>query len=247
MTAEFRASLGHASELCQVDWRGDIVDRDKQTRFCAAVPVRCRTEDKKIDIGFWLHVEVDLNELEHVPPDSRLIAVAHAAVEEAIPRLAKYAPWQLYGPNGVRIPSATKIAVPAETYEVKRDHSLAPSVVDQLAKATAFHAEVSAGFESAKKFLDSNLDWLRDDPHRARSTAMFLAECMRSDGAPMMGMWNREKAGRLVDEVNDLIRRRNRNHPGYVSAAHSISSILYMIHAPTVWAKHPPSPALLRL
>jgi len=131
--------------------------------------------------------------------------------------------------------------------DLRQDEELSEAVAKELAEATERHRNTAAAFERAKKFLESNLDYLRNYPVEAKSAARFLADCMGSDAAPFMGSWNREKAGRLIDEVEDLIRRRNPNHPGYRSAAESVSGILYTIKAPMFWAKYPPQPQLLRL
>ena len=140
-----------------------------------------------------------------------------------------------------------QIGSPADSYELKQDEELSEAVAKELATATERHRDTASAFERAKQFLESNLDYLRHFPAEARSAARFLADCMRSDAAPFMGSWNREKAGRLVDEVDDLIRRKNVNHPGYRSAADGVSCILYTVKAPMFWAKYPPQPQLLRL
>ncbi len=242
----FNAAIAHAVELCQLDGRGTAIDHDKQTRLCVAVPIRCVTEDKAIDIGISLYGEVDIGRVAVGDSRHRVAAVACATAKQAIPRLAKYAPWNLYGLHRVDLSDA-ELEASAEEYELLQDQPLAEAVVKQLSESTAFHREVADAFEKAKEFLGANISYLRDEPNKARSAGWFIAECMRSDAAPNMGMWNREKASRLVGAVDDLIRRKNPNHPGYRHSADSIRSVLYMVHPPTIWAKHPPSPTLWHL
>jgi hypothetical protein len=247
VVGHFNARLAHAVELCQLDLRGSIIGRDRQTMFCAGIPILCVTDDNAIDVGVSLYVEIPIKCLTEIDDGRRLAAVAYSAAKEAIPRLAKYPLWNLYDLHRGAVPRIVTIPAPAEEHELKQDEYLSDTVVDQLTSATAFHRDVATAFEKAKSYLESNLNYLRDDPSRARRAAWFVTECMRSDAAPNMGMWNREKASRLVGEVDDLIRRRNSNHPGYRRAAESIGSILYVVHPPKAWAKHPPSPTLLNL
>lgn len=240
----FTARLINAPELCQLDSNGEIIAREQQTTFCAGIPIRCVADDKRIAISLSLYVEVDMQRLTGIDSDHRLRAVACAAATESIPRLAKYAPWQLYGLHIGGVSGTGLIPVSAEDYEIQQDEFLAESVVQQLTEATEFHRTIAAVFQSAKEYLESNLGYLRDEPSRARGAARFIAECMRSDATPNMGMWNREKASRLVAEVDDLIRRKNSNHSGYRRAADSIGTILYRVHPPEAWSNYPPPAGL---
>src|SRR5437870_862669 len=205
MTGHFTALLHNARELCQLDYRGEIVPQEQQTKFCSEVPIQCVTDDRTIDVGFLLGYEVELSRIKKLLEDERLAAVVRAGAKETIPRLAKYGPWKLYDFNLMPLSGSGPIRLPADSYELKQDEELSEVVAKELAEATERHRNTAAAFERAKKFLESNLDYLRNYPVEARSAARFLADCMGSDAAPFMGSWNREKAGRLIDEVEDLI------------------------------------------
>jgi hypothetical protein len=244
VVGHFNAQIGNAVELCQLDRKGDVISRDRQTLFCCGIPLRCTTDDKTIDVGLSLYTEVAMSRVAGDERRNRVAAVAYAASREAIPFLAHYRNWRLYDFQNITISGKDVLPLPTEEYELQQHEQLSDEVVEELQKATARHREVQRAFEKAKQFLESNLQYLRGQPARAKAAGRFIAECMRSDGAPNMSMWNREKAGRLEDAIEDLIRRKNQNHPGYRHAADSVRSVLYMVNPPTWWAKHPPSPSL---
>jgi hypothetical protein len=245
MIAHFTARITNACELCQLDSSGEILKRDQQTKFIAGIPITCTSDDKTIDVGISLIVEADNGRVEDLDREQRLAAVAYVGSNEVIPRLARHAAWKLYEAERIDLSGTGRISPAQETYELKRDETLAEAVAQQLSQATAFHGEIAVAFEKAKEFLLSNVGSLRYDPGRARGAAHFLADCMRSDAAPFMSSWNREKAARLISEVDDLIRRKNPNHQGYRAAGDWIQSILYQIRPPAAWARYPPSPRQL--
>lgn len=245
--AHFRADIARATELSEVDWRGNIVERAKQTKLCVEFPLWCATDDRTISIGVTIYAEVPSTRVRETDPKARVQAVAYAAATNAIPRLARYAPWNLYDANRCDIPGGDESLAALEAYELKQDQLLSAEVFNQLSDAMVYHGEVAAAFEKAKLYLEQNVDYLRHDPSRAANAARFIADCMRSDATPNMGMWNREKSSRLVSDVDDLIKRKNPAHPGYQRAAQSIRSLLYSLHVPSSWAKYPPPPTLLNI
>lgn len=247
MIGHFIALTQNTREICQLDSRGEIVPRGEETKFCIELQVQCETDDKTIDVGFVLGFEVELSRLQKLDERQRQISVADVGARETIPRFAKYGPWKLYDFILMPLSGSGPVRLAKVDDQLKQDAELSDAVVDDLRKATQRHRDTAAAYERAKKFLESKLHYLREYPSEARSAARFLADCMRSDGASFMGSWNREKAGRIVDEVDDLIRRRNPNHPNYRAAADSIGGILYMIHPPKFWCKYPPQAHLLSL
>lgn len=249
-TAHFVAQIQHSRELCQLDYQREVVPRERQTMFCAEVPISCRTDDDTIDLEILLRTEVALARVSAEGAETdreNLYAVTYAAAKEAIPRLAGYGQWQLYEGEEIRIPGTDPIPNAAETYDLKQDEPLNPTLEKQLQEATARHNATATAFERAKEFLSSNINSLRHDPSTARRAARFLADCMRADGSPFMGAWNREKSAGLLGDVDELIRRKDTNHAGYRSAADHLSGILYTISPPAVWVAFPPQSHLLEI
>ncbi len=112
MIGHFTALLHNARELCQLDYRGEIVPREQQTKFCSQVPIQCVTDNRTIDVGFLLGFEVELSRIKKLLEDERLAAVVHAGAKETIPRLAKYGPWKLYDFNMIPLFGSGPIRLP---------------------------------------------------------------------------------------------------------------------------------------
>jgi hypothetical protein len=236
----FTAHVRNARDLFQVNWRGEIAPLEQQTMFCCAVPVECTNTEKTVDVGFVLHIEAAIARVLNLEDRKRLASVAHHGAKEIIPRLAKYGPWNFYGQDFIRISGDTPLNKASHENALEFAEEVAPLLQEELVRATKRHADARAAFDRAKTFLESHLNGLHRYPTEAKSAARFLAQCMRNDASPYMGPWNDEKSAKLVGQVDDLIRRKNPNHPNYRMATERVRGVLYDIEPPTYWHNSPP-------
>jgi hypothetical protein len=240
------AEIGYASELCEMTYGGEIVPRDKQTKFCLLLPLTCSTESGDIDVGFMVVAEVLFDKVDHIPKEKRLAVVSYHTACQVKRTVANCQNWSLYKPEEITFYGEGALTIPAAT-EVNGNIEIVEALATHFREATARHAEVEKALEKAKDYLDNGLDYANHDSSRISRAAYFVADCMKADGTPMMGAWNAEKSAVLLAHVKDLVKRKNPNHPNYRSMVDWIRQILYLVKCPTYWAKYPPQPHLLDL
>jgi len=242
------ADIYRASELCQIDYNGEIVAHDKQTRFCALLPVTCSGANQDIDVGITLHIELPIAKVASIPKDQgqRLHTVAYHAGLQVKDMLGRRGIWDLYNAERITLYGEDPLSL-SDSLEMKCDVEITEALANHFRDATKRHAEAEQALEKAKEYLDSGLDYACNDSSRISSAARFIADCMRADGTPMMGAWNDEKSAVLLAHIKDLVKRKNPNHPNYQSMASWVRSTLYSVRCPTYWAKYPPQPHLLDL
>ena len=154
MIGHFTALLHNARELCPLDYRGEIVPREQQTKFCSEIPIRCITDDKTIEVGFLLGFEAELSRMQKLEEAQRLPAIAYAGAKETIPRFAQFGPWKLYDFILMPVSGSGPIRPATDVHELKQDEKLSPAVTEELTKATARHRDTAVAFERAKNFLN---------------------------------------------------------------------------------------------
>jgi hypothetical protein len=217
MLIRIASEVNIAQELCQTDQEGKVVPTEKQTVYCAQIPLTCQAPDNSINLGFLVTTEVVLRRISSLPTDQHLIAVAHLTAKQAAICLSKASSWDLYRSREILIQGSESISAQSQE-EFSAEIALTNDLIKAFQEATKRHSVIDATFEWAKDFLTSHLHSIFHVRSEARAAAQFLAHCMRSDGQPYMYGWNREKAAILVRIIEDLGGRKNPNHHGYTSA-----------------------------
>src|SRR5437773_1317099 len=134
MTGRFTALLDNARELCQLDYRGDVVPQEQQTKFPLELPMRCVTNAKVIDVGFLLGFEVELSRIRKFEKAERLTAIAYAGAKETIPRFAKFGPWKLYDFILMPLSGSGPIRPRNDIHELRQEEELSPAVAEELTR-----------------------------------------------------------------------------------------------------------------
>lgn len=238
ISAQF-VTLG-TRELCQLDANRQVIPRSKQTMFCAELHVGCRTGDGTIDLEFLVRTEVPFSRLASYEDNSaKTTSVGLALAKRGIPILAKRSQLQIYGGESLSIPGTDSIPQELDDYRHELNEEISEALAAQLKDATARHRDCTERFEKSKDYLTQNTGSFRHEPMNARRHANFVAEYMRKSSEPFMGPWNSEKSAVLLSYVDDLIRRKNSSHPGFVQAAEWIGSTLYSVRASKLWHSPP--------
>ncbi len=235
----FSGSPQYAAELFDVDWEGKPLRGEAQKRFCVLVDLECASADRSIDVAISLKSRIPLERMPSLENSAQTYAAAATALRVAMEMLPRRQEWKFYNATEVGIPD--EISVEGDCKRIETEVELSAALENQLSRVSAQHREVHEAFESAKKFLSTHLHSAPHYAHEMAEAAFFLASCMRADGSFFMGAWNREKSSALLSAIGDLTRRKNTSHHGYSSSADRVSSILYSIHPPKVWADYPPS------
>lgn len=68
----------------------------------------------------------------------------------------------------------------------------------------------------------------------------FIGESLASAGVGHMEGWYKEKQSGICSSFEDMLRRKQANHPGYKSSQEYISRTLFSYRAPEVWRDNPP-------
>jgi hypothetical protein len=240
------AEIEYATEVWQTSYDGETIPREKQTQFCALLPVTCSSVDRDIDLGSIVHVELPIAKVTDIPKDQRLRTAVYYAALEVKNALSRRTRWDLYKTEQIAIYPQDALTIPT-SFEIEGDVEISDQLAAQFREATKRHSDVEQAMERAKAYLERGIDYAFSDGSRISRAARYLADCMRADGTLHMGPWNREKSAVLLGYVNDLVKRKKPNHPNYQSAASSVRSILYNVRCPTYWASYPPSANLLDL
>lgn len=102
--------------------------------------------------------------------------------------------------------------------------------------------QLRASWDRASEYLRQSSSYgydYHEDIGRARRAVRFIATIMRYSGDAMLGAWNREKASSLTSAVEDLIRRKNTNHPGFQRSADTVRTVVYTANFPSFWTGDP--------
>ena len=137
-------------------------------------------------------------------------------------------------------PSATLATMPPVSVQAP------PELYELLAKDAATMERVNGAYAKAKdRLFDLTTERRRcetpDCVHEIRSLLHFIEACNRCSADSWNAPWYKEKTAKVKSAFEDLIRRKNANHPGYELSAEQART-LYSFHAPYAYRETPPSP-----
>lgn len=196
-----------------------------------------------------LEGKVPLSQIAHIEErQQRVEAAAVATALAGFEQIRRSNQIDLYRRNAVYIDSAIKIDPSPDSRPLVANVEISDSLAVILNQATERHKAVEAAFEKAKKYLERELGGLLSyDAARARSAANFLLLCRKGATGGFLDASNREKASFLVNEVEDMIKRKNPGHPNFIRAVERARGYLYRLYCPTRWGEYPPPLALLNI
>jgi hypothetical protein len=209
------------------------------------IPVRCSTDDKWIDVGFYARVRYSvgpngfISESASDPDVAKLLWPALFNQLSKCHRLNVYriAEFDLRDFNPNAPPSETDPSVTLDATE---------SLFAELMETTSIHKNSESAFDLAKEWLKDNVHHLHFNATGAHSAAHYLADCLTRSSDPNMRGWNMEKASLIKLITQNLVSRKNPNHPNYELKAKQLTDLLFVLHFPSFWSSRPPAPGSLR-
>ncbi len=241
--AKFIVGTLQARERGEFDRQGKEIPRDKRTRFCFDLPVDCSTADDAINVGILVIVRVPIGRLANVPREGTCWTVAKFVAPDVISCLSGSTAWSIYGPTEIDLDVEISVDPATASRESTGERQIPERLAEQLRQTTRSRGESETAFEKAKVWLCERMVYLHDNSREARSAAHFIANCLRNSAYPDMG----PSSNLLLRYVEDLIRRRDTNHPNYVRIADELKRMLYPMVFPRYWSAPPPAATLLHL
>jgi len=235
-TAHFIADVPGSREVSNLE-----PYQTSQTYFCVEIAVQCATGDRGIDIEFLARAEVPNSRLTGFSTRNGKDVSVGLLIAQELPKLAKRSRWNIYTAIQVPLLGDNQITDVGETDPVEFDAELNQDLAFELREATSRHRETAMQFNDAKKYLEDNINRLSGDPSRAKSHALFIAECMKKSGSPFLSSYNTTKAATLVSSVDELITRKSARHPNFQRHLDEILRILSSASLGKLWRSTPPS------
>jgi hypothetical protein len=236
-----------ATEIDQRDeYTGEIISKDNQTRYCVYLPIRCNSSSGDINVGMTIKIDVEIERLSKIPnqPEQKRRVVAYHGAMQVKTMLERVDNWDIYKSKNVTLYGTEPLSDPNSS-EIKMNAQISDLLTNHFREATKRNEEIKDTIEKAKSYLDKGLDYAFHDGRRLSNAARFISNCMRAGSSGNMDSWNHEKAHRLLSAVDELVKRKNPNHPNYKSKVETIRGILYLVECPEFWDGYPPQPHLL--
>jgi hypothetical protein len=205
------------------------------------IPIRCSSDDKSIDVGFYAQVKFErlIPESDEEPEIAALVARTLFDKLRALRSVNVYHIQEFYLPEFNPSTPASDIGA-SVTSEITED------LAREWAEITRVHRDSKAAFDRAKKWLGDNVYHLRFNAAGARSAASFLTACLANSCNPFMSHWNTELGDRIRYISEDLINHKDPNHRNYISQAKRLTNDLSILDFPSFWSSRPPASGSLR-
>lgn len=132
--------------------------------------------------------------------------------------------------------------VPAEVAD-STQHSvtafLPEKTMERLNQQSEIDQRARKGYEEAVDRLEDLMRYGQVSAE-ARTLFSYIEHWLDAGYVGHNYSWYQEKRARIRRNMNDLERRKNRNHPGFISAKEDVGSQLCMFTPPIAWLQRPP-------
>ena len=239
-TIQLRFGSMGASELFQTDWKGESISRADSTEYWLTTPfvIKGIKPTREFSLITTVLAKVPREGLPMVDREAESTVLSLIA-SELTQDFARWRSWKTFSETVLQLDRVrTECIVKDEQLEsTPINVEVQPILYEQLATDGARIERVDRAYDKAKKYLfnlssrDRQYD-LSDKAHEIRTLLNFIEECNRCSADGRMWAWYQEKTPRVKRAFEDMLRRKDLNHPGYKQSAESASGALYSFGRP---------------
>lgn len=240
--AKLSSNPQYGYELCQPDRNGHRLPRDQQTHIVMQVPIHCTSEDKQIDLAFYVWGQVPIAQANAVTDElARGFSVAATVARSAFSLLPKWRQWPWYGVSEIQVTVSLE-EVSNCTPSISADVQIVAELAEALREESKRRSETERAFEKAKDYIyDSMGSSLYGQHAQIRSAAQFIEACRGRAALSYGDFMDDSRHDKLMPYIDHLLRLKNPAHPN-VRAAEQARTLVYLSRCPEFWRETPPRP-----
>jgi hypothetical protein len=211
------------------------------------VPICCTSEDKDIDVAFYVRGELPIADVQVVNDDmSREFSIVVTIARSAFELLPQRRQWSWYGLSDMPTMVPFEM-VSSSTPPLSKDVQIVPELADALRAETRLRREVERTFEKAKDYLYHQMgNSLYGCASQVRDAALFLDACRAREVWSYGDFMDDSRHDKLAPDIEHLLGLKNPAHPNVRAAEHA-QRLIYLMRCPKFWREVPPNPSLYRL